>query len=138
MAVGTEHGGSLTLGTTGGTWIVNEINGHKETGDIVETTHLGSTTKRTYDNGDLTGFDTFDIEIQADLEAALPARGTKETVTLTKGLKSGETTAADIAGEAILKDVKYPDQKKGSAELGRAILTYHWTGVTGPTLTVAT
>ena len=139
MSVGTEHGGSIAFGTTGGTYLFNEINGHKETGDDVDITHLGTTGARTSQPGDLITLEPFDVEIQFDNKNGLPpANSAPETITITKKLNDAESVAATLVGTGWIKDIKYPDHKKGSTDLARAVLTVKWDGFTEPAFTAAT
>lgn len=58
------------------------------------------------------------------------------TLTITAPLRTGEVTAANLAGSAIVRGYKPPDYKLGEVQMG--ILTLDFDGVTGPTYTKST
>ena len=53
------------------------------------------------------------------------------TLTITFPLKSGETTAATLAGTAFVTRIKYGDLEQGSLTMAEA--TFKWDGLTDPT-----
>jgi len=134
-SIGTEHGFAITFGTTGCTYRLTNVAGHKETGDVVETTHHGTTGKRTYMPGDLVGLDSFDVTFQHEGKVAVPAALTRETITITRPLGYGETTASKVVGEGFIKDRQFPGGQAGGTGLRTVTLTIQWTGETGPTET---
>jgi hypothetical protein len=138
MTIGTEHGFALTLGTQGDTLLIMNIGGHQESVDVVEKHHHGTTGNKRYMPGDLTALNQFELEIQFDGEDGLPDLKVEETITITHPLASGESVAAQIAGEGFIVSREWPGGAAGGTGLKRGKLTIQWTGDTGPTFTAAT
>lgn len=61
--------------------------------------------------------------------------GAAETVTVTFPLRTGQTTAANLAGTAVITSWKLPDLQNG--QIQKAQLKFKYNGDTGPTFTAA-
>lgn len=134
MAIDTGHGATITFGTQGGTWRCTFIGGHSETRPVIDTTYHATATRRTSMPGDLLEVSSFTVRAQFQGNQGLPTQSaTPETVTVTRPIASGETTAAMIAGTAFVTRVKYPDLETNALQIGE--FDIQWDGNTGPTLT---
>ena len=136
MAIDTGHGASITFGTTGGTWLCRQISGPEVTKPPVDTSYLGTATKRTKMPADLEEWGSVVLRILFQGSQGLPARSTaSETVTITHPTATGNTTPANLAGSALITRVKYPDFQTNEMQEAEIEVTYD--GVTGPTWTAA-
>lgn len=95
MPVDNGTGASVTFGTSGFTANITAINGDSIERPSIDTTHLGTTTARTFIPGDLVDQGNLTLEIQFDPDTTPPIKTATETITVTFPLSSGGTTAAD-------------------------------------------
>lgn len=136
MAIDTGHGATITFGTTGGTWLCRQISGPEVTKPPVDTSYLGTSTKRTKMAADLEDWGPITMRILFQGSQGLPARSTTaETVTITHPTAAANTSPANLAGTALINRVKYPDFQTNEMQEGEIEFTYD--GVTGPTWTAA-
>ena len=104
--------------------------------DLLDVSLLSTTGFMEKIAADLADAGEFTIEYLYDAaDAAQSLGGAAVSSVITWPLQSGESTAANITGTAILIGNKYPDFRNN--EVQNASLTYGWDGVTGPTLTVS-
>ena len=103
----------------------------------VETTHLGTSTNRTYMPGDLNEIGEVTLDVQFESKTGLPAIGTAaETITITFPLPGGgAATAANIAGTGFITGISYPPMQTGTIQQGQ--ITFTFDGSTGPTYTAS-
>ena len=131
----TGNGATIAFGTQGGSYNVVDMTGHEEEVASLDDTHLGTTGFMTSIPDDLDSPGEFEISVHFDSSDGLPNTKVVETITITYALKSGETTAGNIAGTGYITKRKFPDIKNG--EIMVAKLTIKWDGKTGPALTQA-
>lgn len=132
----TGNGATFVLGTTSLTLAVESIQIGEITIDMLDVSVLGTT--------------DFMIEIASDLKrapevtvnfvfvttATAPVVGSAaQTGTLTFPLRSGESTAANLAGTGVITSFKLPDLQNGVVQKGS--MKFKYDGDTGPTYTVA-
>lgn len=126
MAVKSEHGGSITFGTQGGSYKIQSIAGHSESRESIDTTNLATTTNATYIPADLVTTEPFDVVIQFENTVGLPNITTAETITVTAPLATGESVAATVAASGFLTGRTFPSQVAGSTELRQATISIQW------------
>lgn len=136
MAVDTGLGTTLTASP--GSWTGNTIglDLHTATIPIVDTSHLGTTTYREKVVGDLGEPGQVTVRMQLQGTTAAPTLGATGTLTITDPLATGESTAANWSGTAIVTSVN-----NGSREIDQLKtleVVFDWDGQTGPTFTAAT
>ena len=136
MAEDTGLGATLTA--LPGSWSGNceQITLHTATIPTVPDDHLGTTVNMTKRAGDLSDPGQVVLTLQHDNETAPPVNGTTGTLTITDALASGQTTAANWSGTAIVTSVDHGGRVKN--ELNKLTVTLDWDGKTGPTFTAAT
>lgn len=135
----TEHGGTIALGTQGGSYRVQSIGGTAESSEAVEDTILASTPNRTFDPERLLKLEPFDVVIQHEGAVALPDALVKEDWTYTAPLAEDETTPEIHVFEAFITKKQYPQSVAGSRDIRKTTLTVHPTGKgTGLVITAAT
>lgn len=107
MPVDNGTGASITFGTSGFSANITAINGEDITRPEIDTTHLGTTTARTFIPGDLydPGGVTFDL--QFDPDDFPPIGSAAETVTITFPLSSGGSSAATWAASGFMTAFSY-------------------------------
>ena len=85
---------------------------------------------------DLADAGEFTIECNYDAaDADVSLGGAAVSSVITWPLQSGESTAANLTGTAIMTAKKCPDFRNN--EVQNASYTFGWDGVTGPTLTAS-
>ena len=132
MAVGVPDdglGATLTLGTS--TWeanaVITSITPDAITREALDTTHLGTTTAKTFIPTDLRDNGGFSVEFIADAaNTVCPPMSTAETVTITYPPPSGSTNGATISGSAFC--VEYTPQSAAPGELMKGSAKWKWTG----------
>lgn len=107
MGVDTGMGASVAFGTTGFTANWKSINGQTQR-EIIDKTHLGSTSAREAIQAKMKNPGTLEMEIQLDpgMTTAIPMTTTAETVTVTFPLMSGQTTAASLSSSGFVTGYK--------------------------------
>lgn len=97
--------------------------------EAVETSHLGTTTARTFIPGDLYDAGTLEAEVQYDTEDPNTNMAifddAASTLTLTFPLASGDATAATLAASAFVQDHSIT---VGLEELAMATFTFKLSG----------
>lgn len=135
-AVDTGHGATITLSSSGESYNWNSIDAGESTLEPVETTHLGSGAKKTFMPGDVVDEGEVTIPYQHDSEAALPAEGLVQTLTITLPTASGQSTPATLVGTGFVTRVKRPNLQTNQLQDGQIVFKFD--GLTGPTYTAAT
>lgn len=131
----TGNTATITFGTSGFTASFTEIGGTEETRESLDNSHLGTTTKKTYQPDDLYEPGEFTAMFYWDPEFGTfpPISGAAETVTITYPLPSGSSTNGTLAGTGFVTRRKSGDLRNGELAVGE--ITVKWSGVTGPTYT---
>jgi hypothetical protein len=134
----TGHGATVTFATT--SWsgkLVGIPTNLQLTRPRVDTTHLGTSTNRSYMPGDVNELGEITLDVLFEGTVGLPAIGTAaETITITFPLPGGgAATAPNIAGTGFITGVQYPPLQTGTVQQGQITFTYN--GGTGPTYTAA-
>lgn len=83
MANDIGTGTAIVFGTSGFNAAITGVNVDGVTRPAIDTTHLGTTTARTFVPGDLIDAGTISLDIQFDPELAIPAKTAAETITIT-------------------------------------------------------
>ena len=104
----TPLGGTMTLGTQGGSYNFIAIGMPEETIAVIDVSHLGTTNFREKLAGDLKDTSVITVRVQFVGIQGLPnIAATVETITLT--LPNNDSTAANYAGSGFLSRRKFPD-----------------------------
>ena len=93
----TGHGATLAFATSGFTAQYLSLGGSSSGREAIDTTHLGTTTGRTFQPGDVVDNGELEGELFYDPDEQPPFNSAAETVTLTYPLPSGGATAATEA-----------------------------------------
>jgi len=107
MAVDNGTGASVTFGTSSFTANITAINGEAIERPAIDTTHLGTTTARTFIPGDLVDHGTLTLEIQFAPDDSPPIKLAAETITVTFPLSAGGATAANWAFSGFATSFSY-------------------------------
>lgn len=94
MPVDNGTGASVAFGSSSFTANITAINGEGIERPAIDTTHLGTTTARTFIPGDLVDHGTLTLEIQFDPDDYPPIKLAAETITVTFPLAGSGTAAA--------------------------------------------
>jgi len=126
----TGNSATIAFGTSSFVANIYSIGGTSQTREALEDSHLGTTNQKTYIPTDLYEPGEFEIEFEWDQSFSVfpPIDGAPETITVTFPLKSGEGTAATLAGSGFITEVSGPDVENGSIMRGTA--TIKWDGKT--------
>ncbi len=143
MAVGTEHSFSITFGTSGGTYRLQNVDGMREVSDVIETTHHGTTGHRTKIRGDLLDSQPFTVQVQFEGTVGLPSlSAAPELITITMPKALGESAGATIAGTGFVSERQWPGGAAGGTGLKMGEMTIVFNGGEGggsaPAFTEAT
>lgn len=134
---GTGNTATFTVtGSTGYTPAIISITPGAATRESLEDTVLSTTAgKNTFIPDDLVNWGDFTIEYFYDQSAGTfnLIGNAAATMTITEPLKSGEATAATIAGTAF--QTSFTPGQKVNGELMRGTAVFKWDGKTGPTFT---
>lgn len=135
----TGHGRTIAFGTSSFVGSMHFIGGTEQTREPIEDSHLALTSgsERTYVPGDLIEPGQFDLRYQYDQSAGVfpPITGAAETITITEPLKTGEATAATLAGTGFFIRRKSADVEINATGVMEGEATIKWDGKTGPTYT---
>ena len=128
----TGNGATLTFATTVFAAKIVRIEPVTFTRNKIEVSTLDLTAFKKQIQGDLTETPEFRVTFMFDTFLAVPLLTTvPETITITFPTRTGETTAANIAGTAFFREVVFPTLANGEAQQGSMIIAYD--GGTGPT-----
>jgi len=110
MPIDIGTGATVGFGTSSFSANITGININGISRGVVDTTHLGTTTARTFIPTDLIDAGEFELEIQHDVSKYPPIKGAAETITLTYPLSTGGTTAGSYSftGFATNYDANIP------------------------------
>lgn len=130
MAVGVPDdglGATLTLGTS--TWesnaVITSITPDAITREALDTSHLGTTTSKTFIPTDLRDNGGFSCEFTADAaNTVCPPMAAAETVTITYPPPSGATNGATISGSAFCTE--YTPLSAAPGELMKGSAKWKW------------
>lgn len=133
------HGATLTLGTN--TWeanaLITSIQPDPVTRDVIETTHLGTSTAKSFIPADLVDNGGFTIEFlnnSSDANATLPVLQAAETVTITYATVGANSTGQIITGSGFCTE--YTMGQATSGEVIKGSAKFKWAGTV--TYTAAT
>lgn len=131
----TGNTSTIAFGTTTGfTPAVTVIGGLEETLEALEISDLATATDKEYQPDDLRDREPITCQYQYDQSAGtFCPLGVVETITITYGLKSGEATAATLAGSGFVRRRKSGDIQNGELMIGEFDVFFD--GITGPTYT---
>lgn len=131
----TGNSSTIAFGSSSFSANVYLIGATEQTREPLEDTHLGVTGEKTYIADDLIEPGQFELEFEWDQSFGTfpPISAAAETITITYPLKSGEGTAATLAGTGFLISSSGPSVENGTIMRGSA--TVKWDGKTGPTYT---
>jgi len=111
----TPLGGTMTLGTQGGSYNFVVIGMPEETVAVIDVSHLATTNFREKIAGDLKDASVVTIRVQFVGIDGLPSiAATAETITLT--YPNNDSTAAKYAGTGFLSRRKFPDMDIGAVD----------------------
>ena len=130
-----DTGNGATLTRSGFTVDIVGISVGNMTLDVLDKTLLNDTGHAKKLPADISDAGTITVDYLFDSDDAIPTLGEVSSTTITWPLATGQTTAANLAGTAIVTDIKLPDFRNN--ELQTAQVTFTWDGVTGPTYTPA-
>jgi len=120
------NGASITFGTSGFTGSLMSIDGNEITREPVETSHLGTTTAKTFIPDDLYDAGELSVTFQYDPDEQPPFAGAAETITITFPVPSGLNNGATCAGTGFVTSFKQPELSVG--ELMEAEMTIKFSG----------
>ena len=132
----TGNSATIVFATTGFVANFHLLGGAEHEIEVIEDSHLGTTTYKTYIPGDLDEPGEFDCEFEWQGDVSPPARGTAETITVTHPVPPTLSNGATHAGTGFIQKVKLPEMVNNELQMGS--LTVKWDGKTGPTYTAAT
>lgn len=111
----TPLGGTMTLGTQGGSYNFVVIGMPEESVPVIDVSHLGTTNFREKLAGDLKDTSVLTIRVQFVGIDGLPnIAAAAETITLT--YPNNDSTAASYAGTGFLSRRKFPDMDIGAVD----------------------
>lgn len=133
----TGNGATFVLATTGGSFAIEKISVGEESVNLLDASVLATTDYMLTISAALKTTPELVIDVVFATGAALPNPGSApETGTLTFPTRSGESTAANIAGTGFVSARKYPDM--ANSEIQKAQFKFKYDGDTGPTFTAST
>ena len=125
---------TVTFGTYAPTLKIIEADLGERGVDDLDVSTLATTGDMESIASDLRSTNEVKLVVQWDTAIAPPVPGSApETVTVTFPLRTGEATAANLAGTAYFKTVKFPTLANGTVQQGEVTIKYD--GATGPTYT---
>lgn len=126
----TGNSASIAFATSSFSANIYMIGSTSQERAALETSHLGTTNQKTFVPDDLIDPGEFEIEFEWDQSFSTfpPISAAAETVTITFPLKSGESTAATLAGSAFVTSSSGPDVENGT--IMRGTMTVKWDGQT--------
>lgn len=129
MAADDGRGATITLSTSNweATALVTAINPDTQTRAALDTSHLNTSTYRTFMPEDLVDPGGFSCEFfhNGDTQPAI-TNTTAETVTITYPVQPGSTNAATIAGSGFC--IEFTPGSAAVGELMKGSAKFKWTG----------
>lgn len=107
MGVDNGQGASITFGTSGFTANIESISHDGLERESIPTTHLGTTTARTFIPGDLYDPGELTLDVQFNPDDWPPIDQAAETITVTFPLGSGASTPATWAASGFATGFNY-------------------------------
>lgn len=103
MAISDEGTGvAIAFATTGFSARLQSVDGPSMSRPAIETTHMGTTTGKTFMPGDLPDYGEITLTVHHDPSLTPPINSAAETVTMTWPIPAGLTTGAIWAGTAFM------------------------------------
>ena len=127
----TGLGASITFSGLVAPWTSIEFGG--QTIEALDASSLASTGFIEKLVSDLADAGTVTVQYHWDTADDILTIGTTSSLTVTFPKRTGEATAANMAGTAIVTDVTPPALHRGEIQVGS--VTFEWDGYTGPTYT---
>ena len=123
------HGATIAFGTTSGfTPAITRVSAISRSRGAIDVTNHATTNQKEWIPEDLWDVDELVVDYQYDQSAATyaPIAGASETITLTWGLKTGETAGATFAGTGFLTNESSGDQVAASTDpiIGSVTIKY--------------
>lgn len=100
-------GATINFGSSGFSAHITHIDHSGISRAVVETSHLGTTTARTFIPGDLYDGGTVALDLNFDPNDQPPITSTAETVTITFPVKAGQSSGASAQFSAFVSDWGY-------------------------------
>jgi hypothetical protein len=130
----TGNGATFTLSAQATSFLIQKISIGESSIDMVDISHLGTTGRMEEILADLATNEEITLDVVWDTALTLPNVGAAaETGTVTFPLRTGEATAANLAGTGHFTARKLPDFANGEAQMGQ--FKFRFNGDTGPTYT---
>ena len=105
--VGT--GTTIGFGTSGFSAEILNVDGASMTREVIDTSHMGTTTWRTFIPGDLSDPGEVTFEFHFDPDAQPPINGAAEPITITFPLPAGQATPATLVGSGFISSWEFSD-----------------------------
>lgn len=133
----TGNGATFTLSVTGGSYAITKISIGEITVDFQDVSTLSSQDFEEMIANALKKAPevTIDFVFNTTSSTLPDPASAAETGTVTFPLRTGETTAANLAGTGQVSGLKYPDFANGEVQNGQFKFKYN--GDTGPAFTAA-
>lgn len=100
-------GATISFGSSGFSAHITNVDHSGISRAVVETSHLGTTTARTFVPGDLYDGGTVALEMNFDSNDQPPITSTAETITITFPIKPGGSTGATAQFSGFVQDWSY-------------------------------
>lgn len=128
----TGHGASIAFTTSAFVASFRSIGSFEMSRPDIDTSHLGSTTYRSFTPGDLIDAGEFQCEFLYNADTPPPYSAIPETITISLPFSNGaSTTKAQIAGSGYISKWSSPELATDVLQL--STMTIKWAG--GPTFT---
>lgn len=132
----TGNGATVTFGTSALSLAITEIQIGGITIDMLDVSTLATTDYMIEIGSDLKKAPEVSLKFVFSTLATAPVvGGAPETFTTTFPLRTGEATAANLAGTIVITEFQLPELKNGTVQIGTAKVKFD--GDTGPTYTKA-
>lgn len=132
----TGNGATITFSTYAGSLKIIEMDLGERGIEDLDVSTLATIGDMEVIPSDLRSTNEVRLVVQWDTGETPPVPGgAAETVTITFPLRTGEGTAANLAGTAYFKTVKFPVLANGTVQQGEITIKYD--GATGPTYTAS-
>lgn len=95
-------GATVTFGTSTWTGEIVDISWNGVTRSVLDTTHLGTTTAKTFQVGDLYDAGEMTLTVNYDPDVPPPYASAAETITLAFPLKTGWSVASKLAASGFI------------------------------------
>lgn len=109
MAADVGTGTTIGFGTTGFTAEIMNVDGAAMTREVIDTSHMGSTTWRTFIPGDLSDPGEVTFEFNFDPDEQPPINAPAETITITFPVPQGMAAGATLVGTGFISSWEFSD-----------------------------